>query len=168
MIHSHPVWLPQTQTWMYNQVKYLPKMIESHIVCERTQNLDQFTVPHIHSLHQAARWRYYWDKGLRRLRVRRHLGFLTAQIKKHQVQVVHSHFGNIGWADLRAVKKAGVTGLLAQERDVDGLVKHLLWLVKNPEKWQDMLQAGRKQIETKFDARVQGEKLAGVYGKIGL
>ncbi|NKQ38247.1 MAG: colanic acid biosynthesis glycosyltransferase WcaL [Methanosarcinales archaeon] len=108
VIHSHPVWLPQTQTWMYNQVKYLPKTVESHIVCEITQNLNQFMVPNIHSLHELARWRYYWDKGLRMLRVRQHLGFLTAQIKKHKIQIVHSHFGNIGWADMGAVKKAGI------------------------------------------------------------
>jgi len=108
VIHSHPVWLSQTQTWMYNLVKYLPKTVESHVVCERTQNLEQFVVPHIHSLHEAALWRYYWDKGLRKLRMRRHLGYLSEQIKKYNVQVVHSHFGNIGWADMKAVKKAGI------------------------------------------------------------
>ncbi len=28
-VHSFPVWLPRTQTWMYNQVKYLPDAVES-------------------------------------------------------------------------------------------------------------------------------------------
>ena len=34
-IHSFPFWLPQTQTWMYNQVKSLPRDVHRHVVCER-------------------------------------------------------------------------------------------------------------------------------------
>jgi len=105
VIQSSPVWLPQTQTWMYNQTKYLPEDIEPHIVCEKTENLDQFYLPNIHSLSDAPFYRYYWDKGLRKLRIRRYCGFLVQMAKKHKAQVVHSHFGNIGWADIGAVKR---------------------------------------------------------------
>jgi colanic acid/amylovoran biosynthesis glycosyltransferase len=57
----------------------------------------------------------------------------------------------------------GVCGLLADERDVDGLVKHLRWLVDNPEKWFRMIDAGRKYVEKEFDARVQSQRLASLY-----
>lgn len=112
IIHTYPVWLPQTQTWMYNQVFYLPEDLENHIVCERTENLEQFWLPNIHSLEQAPKWRYFWDKGLRKLRIRRHLGFLVEVAKRKRVNIVHSHFGNIGWINLEAVKQAGLKHLV--------------------------------------------------------
>lgn len=105
--HSHPVWLAQTQTWMYNQVKYLPQSIDAHILCERTENLDQFGMPNIHCLAEASRPQYYWDKGLRKLRIRRHLGFYVARGRELGADIVHSHFGNVGWANLGAVRRLG-------------------------------------------------------------
>jgi len=108
VIHSFPVWLPQTQTWMYNQVRYLPEDIEPHIVCEKTENLDQFGLPHIHSLDTASRWRFHWDMRLRMHGVRQHLGFLVRQSRHLKAAIIHSHFGNIGWSDMKAAQRAGV------------------------------------------------------------
>ena len=107
-IHGFPVWLPQTMTWLYNQVRYLPNQVESHIICESTENIDQFFLPNIHSLEEAPRWRYYWDLALRKLQVRHHLGFLVEQSKLHRAQVLHSHFGNVGWTNIKAAKQAGL------------------------------------------------------------
>src|SRR5215218_7769992 len=106
VVHSVWSWLPQTETWNYNQVRHLPDNVERHIVCDTTENLDQFWLPNIHSLSEAPRWRYFWDKGLRKIRIRRHLGLLTEQAKRHQAQLLHSHFGHIGWANLGATKQA--------------------------------------------------------------
>ena len=106
VIHNYPIWLPQTQTWMYNQARHLPKEVECHIVCERTENLEQFHLPNIHSLNQEPKWRDYLDRGLRFLHARHHLGFLVDQAKRQQAQVLHSHFGYTGWADITAAKKA--------------------------------------------------------------
>lgn len=108
MVHSVSSWLPLTETWLFNQVAFLPQDIESYIVCETTQNLDMFWVPNIHSLQEAERWRYYVDKGLRRLRVRHYLGFLVEQSKRHHCRVLHSHFGNVGWANMAAAMRAGM------------------------------------------------------------
>jgi colanic acid/amylovoran biosynthesis glycosyltransferase len=99
-------WLPQTETWLYNQVRFLPPAIESHIVCETTENLNQFALPHIHALDQAGRWRQFWDKRLHKLRVRRHYGFLVQQARRLHARLLHSHFGNAGWANLRAAAQA--------------------------------------------------------------
>jgi len=108
VIQSSPVWLPQTHTWMYNQAKYLLENIESHVVCERTENLDQFFVPSIHSLTDVPVWRYFWDKGLKKLRLRRYLGFLVQVAKEIKADVLHSHFGTVGWANIVAAKRAGL------------------------------------------------------------
>lgn len=109
VIHSHPIWLEQTQTWMYNQVRYLPAEIENHIVCEKKKNLDQFWLPNIHALDDAPKWRYFWDMSLRQLRIRRHLGLLVEVARREGATIVHSHFGNVGWINLKAAKQAGLT-----------------------------------------------------------
>jgi colanic acid/amylovoran biosynthesis glycosyltransferase len=106
VLHSYPNWLPQTQTWMYTQVRALPGAIEPHIVCETTQNLDQFSLPNIHSLQQASRGQRLWDKGLRKLKLRRHLGFGIRIARQTSAQILHSHFGQIGWADLGWSRRA--------------------------------------------------------------
>lgn len=107
-IHSFPVWLPQTQTWMYNQVKHLPETVEVHVVCERTENLDQFAVSNIHSLQSTSKLQYYLEKGMRKLRLRRLPSYLTLMAQKTNGQLIHSHFGDIGWLNLDAVRRADV------------------------------------------------------------
>lgn len=101
-------WLPQTETWIYNQVRFLPPWIESHVVSQATENLDQFPVPHLHVFEQAPLWRQVWDRQLRKLRLRRHFGFLVQQARRHHGQVLHSHFGNAGWNNLGAARRAAL------------------------------------------------------------
>lgn len=124
VIHSFPLWLPQTQVWMHTQVRFLPPEVESHIVCEETANLDQFWLPNIHSLSEVSPVRRYWNKGLRKLRVRRHLGYLTSVAQRQQADILHSNFGNIGWENLGAVKQAGLKHVVSfYGHDVDYLPK---------------------------------------------
>lgn len=106
VIHSFPVWLPQTQTWMYNQVKQLQQLgVEAHVVCEGTENLDQFPVANVHSFENEPIIRQALDKGLRRLKFRNHLSYLVEVGRKTDAKIIHSHFGNVGWADLGAACK---------------------------------------------------------------
>ncbi len=54
VMHSHPVWLPQTQPWLYNLVRHLPdSKVQSQVVCDRTENLEQFRVPRLHALEES-------------------------------------------------------------------------------------------------------------------
>lgn len=108
VVHSFPVWLPRTQTWMHNQVRFLPGDIEAHVVCETTENLDQFGLPRIHSLAAEPRWRRSVDYRLRSLGLRRHSGFLAAKAREVHARILHSHFGNVGWRDMGAARAAGV------------------------------------------------------------
>lgn len=94
-------------------MSHLPKGIENHVLCEETLNLDQFGLPSIHSLSNAPRWRYYWDKGLRRLHVRDYLEFYVKIIKMLRADILHSHFGYIGWANIETAKKSGVKHLVS-------------------------------------------------------
>jgi colanic acid/amylovoran biosynthesis glycosyltransferase len=107
VVHSYPIWLPQTQTWMYNQVRYLPDEVENHIVCEKKDNWEQFWLPNIHSLDEISKWHSLWDKSLRKLKFRRHLKFLVEVAKHEGSNILHSHFGHIAWANLDAAKQTG-------------------------------------------------------------
>lgn len=108
VIHWVQRWLPQTETWLYNQVRHLPPPVESHIVCETTSNLDQFSLPRIHSLEGEPSWRQGWDRQMRKLRLRRHFHFLVREARRHHGHILHSHFGNTGWQNLGAARQAGL------------------------------------------------------------
>lgn len=105
VVHSLPVWLPLTSPWLFNQVLYLPPMVENHIVCERTANRNQFNIPNIHSLEEESTLRYFWDKGLRKLGIRRHLGYLVKIAKRKNVSILHSHWGDVAWNDMDAAQQ---------------------------------------------------------------
>jgi len=112
VIHRFPVWLPQTQTWMYNQVKFLPDEIEAHVVCEHTKNLKQFYVKNIHNLYRESGLQYYYDRILNKLGIFRiqqkenlYRDFLIKTIKHTHTHIVHSHFGNYAWHNIAALKQ---------------------------------------------------------------
>ena len=68
--------------------------------------------------------------------------------------------------DIPQVIPHGTAGLLADERDVAGLVKHLEWLVQNPEQWEGLVSQARAHIEKNFDAVIQGQQLAEFYASL--
>jgi colanic acid/amylovoran biosynthesis glycosyltransferase len=108
VVHSISDWLPITETWLYNQVRFLPPSVTSHVVCESTQNLDQFPFDHVHCAQDGFPLGYWLDAGFRKFGFRRHLGFLSRQLRLTRADVMHTHFGNSGWQDLQAARRAGV------------------------------------------------------------
>ena len=105
ILHSCQIWLPQTQTWMYSQVAELQRLgLDVHVACERTENLDQFAILNIHCLANEPKWRQILDRSLRMLRIRRHLNHLVSVGKEVGAEIIHSHFGHIGWRNLGAVR----------------------------------------------------------------
>lgn len=106
VLHAYPQWLSQTQTWMHSQVVELQRLgIDAHVVCEVTDNLDQFEVPNLHCLRSENIAVQLWYRGLRKLRVTDKQGYLIAIGRKTGASIVHSHFGDIGWGNLTAVRK---------------------------------------------------------------
>ena len=69
-------------------------------------------------------------------------------------------------ADIPEVIEHGVGGLLAEERDVDGLVGHLRWLTDHPDAWAALTRAARMHVETKFEITRQCERLASIYREV--
>lgn len=65
--------------------------------------------------------------------------------------------------DIPEVIEDGVTGLLAEERDVSGLEEKLAWLIDSPDSWEPIEIAARQHAEREFSAAAQGERLAAIY-----
>jgi len=104
VIQSANVWLPQTETWMYNQTRYLPEDVESHIVCGKTENLDQFYLPNIHAIPSKSLLYRYACSGLKGAKSLARLFWLWRMCRKVKPDIVHSHFGNVGWLDSLVVR----------------------------------------------------------------
>jgi colanic acid/amylovoran biosynthesis glycosyltransferase len=91
---------------MHSQVTELQRLgVNAHVVCERTENRDQFGVANIHCLDDESMGHQIWYKGLRKLRHGWHLGYLVRVGRETGAQIVHSHFGNVGWTNLGVVRK---------------------------------------------------------------
>jgi len=94
---------------MYSQVADLQKLgVDAHVACERTENLDQFSVANIHSLANESSIRRTWDLSVRGLRIRHHLDYMVAVGRAVNAKILHSHFGNIAWANLGVARKLDV------------------------------------------------------------
>jgi colanic acid/amylovoran biosynthesis glycosyltransferase len=107
IVHSVPVWLRQTQTWIYTQLRYLPReRIENHVVCESVINLEQFPVEHLHDFRTESKVRRLLDRGLRRIGLRHHLGYLARTARRLRAPIIHSHFADIAWTNMRAARSA--------------------------------------------------------------
>ena len=105
VLHSCPVWLPQTQTWLYNQVRALPGDIESHVACLRAENLDQFPHPRVHAFCRGSMWAYRSEALLRRLGLPLQPYWLARIAQRCEVALLHSHFGNMGWFNLKIARR---------------------------------------------------------------
>jgi colanic acid/amylovoran biosynthesis glycosyltransferase len=108
-------------------VRFLPPDVESHIVCERKENIEQFGLPNVHSLSEAPRKRLLRPGGVRDYR-----DFLIKLSGQYGIRILHSHFGNIGWANMEAAGKAGLRHVVTfYGRDVNLLpAQDPLWHVR--------------------------------------
>jgi len=110
VLDSSPIWLSGTQTWGHTQItQFLADRVEGHVMCERTENLEQFPIRNLHDFSGAGAGERTWDCGLRRPRARRHLG-PVARVARVSVQIVHSHFGALpGPTSRRSARRAAPT-----------------------------------------------------------
>jgi colanic acid/amylovoran biosynthesis glycosyltransferase len=106
VFQSVRVWLPRTENWIYQLLRFLPHGIDPHVVCESTANLEDFRLPQIHCFQRVASDRHRWSTLQRKILFRTHLNFMGGMIRIHRAQLLHSHFGNHAWADLKVAKEA--------------------------------------------------------------
>jgi colanic acid/amylovoran biosynthesis glycosyltransferase len=136
VIHSCTNWLHQNQTWIYQQVRHLPHdRIEPHIVCWRTENLDQFAVPNLNILGGPNSRQYWREKSLNIFGIGTHSPFLVNNIRRLGAEIVHSHSGDEGWYHLPSVRKTTARHVVTfYGYDVNGLpATHPVWVERYAE-----------------------------------
>ncbi len=108
VLHSLECWLPLTETWLYNQICYLPANIISHAACDREEHLEQFPFKNLHTRDKGLGFLRKWEGWLRRLRLRTYSGFKLHVARKVGTRILHSHFGNIAWQDIGIARRGGL------------------------------------------------------------
>jgi len=105
-IQDANVWLPRTNTWLYNQVVALAGNWRAEVVSNRTDNLSEFPYPHVFSLRdQVSRPRWALETALRRARLTAHAPTISRYCHSLNADLLHSHFATIGWHNLRLAKQ---------------------------------------------------------------
>lgn len=110
VLHATTSWLPLTQTWIYRQILSLPECIVTYIVCHNLENDGQFPVQNLKCQQDAPWWRLQYYRFLRKIGFREQ--FTIDQIKRCNPQLLHSHFGNVAWSNIRAAQKTHVKHLV--------------------------------------------------------
>jgi len=158
VVHSIPVWLLQTMTWLHTQVRNLPDQVEAHIVCERTENLAQFNLPRLSSLREQSVLRYLLEKGLKKIGIVKHLPFIRHQLEIIAPTIVHSHFGDNGWRELMLLKRLEIPQIVTfYGWDVNYLPQH-------DQRWQNRYQQLFANVKRVL---CEGKFMAAAIAKLG-
>ncbi len=104
-LQSVPYWLPLTSTWLFAQVKSLPAArVESRVVCDGVENLDQFAWPAIEQRKQRGQklpfWRAWREPSWTR--------FVVDAARRSGARLIHSHWGDHACRDVEAAASAGL------------------------------------------------------------
>lgn len=108
VLHSTVAWLKLTESWIYWLVKSLPRTITFGVVCERIMNAEEFHVPGIRALQDEPVLQRMFDKIMRRIGARDYLRFQVRVAKEFSANVLHSHFGHVGWSNIGVARDACV------------------------------------------------------------
>lgn len=69
-------------------------------------------------------------------------------------------------ADIPEVVVDGETGFLVDEKDTEALANRLQWLRDYPDTWQGIAYSAQAHVAERFDASLQGARLAAIYAAI--
>ncbi len=108
VVHSMHLWLSQTMTWLHTQVQHLPPRIDSRIVCDKVDHLDQFPAARLVSPESDGAVLRALSARFWPLARRRNAYLLSKELGLSDARVLHSHFGDRGWANLSVARRHGV------------------------------------------------------------
>ncbi len=56
-----------------------------------------------------------------------------------------------------------VTGLLSNERDVQGIVDNIWWALNNKDGWSGIAMSGKRRVENDYNSKKQAQELKNIY-----
>jgi len=112
VVHYRRMWLALTENWLFNQVKWLNDGIESHIICEKTQNLFQFKIRNIHQLPECTIFDKLHKIRTNWLKTYPYSRRLFKKVKEINPSLIHSHYGDFAWFEIPIAKKLGLAHIV--------------------------------------------------------
>lgn len=110
VLHSCGTWLEVTENWLYTSVRSLPAEIRSSVVCSQRANDSLYGDIPISCL-PGSRWSKYsaalgYFASTRTYRGP--VGFTVEAARRRRAEILHSHFGPMGWRNVRAARQLGI------------------------------------------------------------
>ena len=105
VIEDVGVWLPRTKTWLYNELIALDPSWSPRVIANRTENEKEFPFSHVYSL-RLRRGKVGWNLEMlmRRSGLFAHAPSIMRHCSTLNADVLHSHFGTVGWFNLKFAK----------------------------------------------------------------
>ena len=125
--HSVRSYLFRTGSWIYAQISHL-KRYQPLVITVRKRNLDIFPVKKIYSLSDLNPLNQFFQRQYAKL-TNFYYPFFFKALKKNQVSLLHSHFGNRGYFDLALKKKLKIP-------QVTTFYGHDVSLLPQEERWR--------------------------------
>lgn len=104
--HVISSYLPLTCSWIYNQLIYL-KLFKPIVLTERTFNLDKFPFDEIYSLSEWPAANRFFQRSYKAI-TGTYLPYYRSIIRKKCALLMHVHFGDIGYLNLKLKKDLGL------------------------------------------------------------
>jgi colanic acid/amylovoran biosynthesis glycosyltransferase len=103
--HIVSIYLPLTQNWIYNQIRFLNRW-RSIVLCKKLENVGKFPLDNIYSLKSLPR-----PLKISRLVYSKAKGYFPYYwhiVKTQHVKFLHAHFGPMGYQSLSLARKARI------------------------------------------------------------
>jgi colanic acid/amylovoran biosynthesis glycosyltransferase len=163
VVHFAEHWLPQTATWLYNNINFLPETIENAIVCQDTQNLEQFRLQNISAFSDLPLSGRFIGKFRYKLGMVRplgiHLNLLNRVLQNSSADILHTHFGHYGWVNYPVAKRNRVKHVVS----FYGADIH--YIPKADRRWESRYRTMFEEID---QVLCEGPYMADSISKLGL
>ncbi len=132
--HSLHTYLFRTGSWIYSQLINVHKY-HSLVIATRRQNLDVFPWPDAYYLSRLSGINRFFQREYAK-RTDFYYPYFYSVLKKRGAALVHSHFGNRGYFDLKLKEKLGVPQVtMFYGHDASMMAQEDIWKKRYRELW---------------------------------
>jgi colanic acid/amylovoran biosynthesis glycosyltransferase len=119
--------LPLTQNWMYNQLRF-NRECRTIVLCQTLENTDQFPLKNVFPAFPEKTFFSRLSLTISRLRAQYFSGHYLRVIRRENPEVLHGHFSWESWRNIGIVKKTGLPLVTTfYGLDVNKLSQRRIW-----------------------------------------
>lgn len=111
--HYHPIWLPNTMTWLYRQISELEVYCKNSVYCEHVQNHELFPFESVYTFENEPYLKRASDRFRKKLGKSAGLSSMMSKMSQNGIKILHSHFGHVGITGTKMAKELGIPGVVS-------------------------------------------------------